>query len=335
MRLAVFSFGAKILICERSGNEKRKKEYYIARDTASAAPSNEEQRTVNMATFFNQATFKLGSTVTNSNITEGEILSGVEITKTALSRSYSQGGSIFYAIAVSNLTAGALENVSLSDDLGAYIPVGATEAVVPLDYVSGSLLYYQNGVLQPTPTVSAGPPLTVSGLTIPQGSYSLFIYEASVNGTAPLEAGSCITNTVTATECGLEANEGSSARVCIEESTNLSIAKSICPPLVGACGTVSYTFIIQNTGNVAVAATDNAILADSFSPPLSGISVTLDGAPLTEGVGYEYDEASGAFTTLNGAISVPAATYVRDPVSGVITVTPGVTVLTVTGKIGA
>lgn len=287
-----------------------------------------------MATFFNQASFTLGSTVTNSNVTEGEILSGVRITKTAISRSYSRGGSIFYAVTISGLTAGALDGITLTDDLGAYIPAGATEAVVPLDYVSGSLSYYQNGVLQPTPAVTAGPPLTVSGLSFPAGGNITLIYEAAVNGTAPLEAGACITNTATATGFGFETGESSSARVCVEETVNLSIAKAICPSVVSADGVITYTFIIQNTGNLEVLATDNAILADTFQPALSNISVTLDGAPLTEGVGYEYNEQTGAFTTLNGAISVPAATYVRDPVSGVVTVTPGVAVLTVSGTIG-
>ena len=284
-----------------------------------------------MATFFNQASFTLGTTVTNSNIAEGEILSGVEITKSAVNQSYSQGSSIVYTVNISGIGAGATDGITLTDDLGAYIPLGATDAVVPLDYVDGSLLYYQNGVLQPTPTVVSGPPLTISALSLPAGGNITLVYEARANAFAPLGAGECITNTATATVGGNESS--ASARVCAEERVNLSIAKAICPAVVSENGIITYTFIVQNTGNLEVLATDNASLADTFNPILSDISVTLNGEPLSEGVGYEYDEATGVFRTLDGAISIPAATFIRDTASGAVTVNPGVAVITVTGRV--
>ena len=54
--------------------------------------------------------------------------------------------------------------------------------------------------------------------------------------------------------------------------------------------------------------------------------------------GYEtppttYNEAPGEFSTTSGAITVPAAVYTTDPVTGAQSVTPGVTVLTVTGTV--
>ena len=36
----------------------------------------------------------------------------------------------------------------------------------PLAYVAGTMRYYVTGVLQTTPTVEAGPPLVISGLTV-------------------------------------------------------------------------------------------------------------------------------------------------------------------------
>ena len=49
-----------------------------------------------MATFYNQASISIGGRVTNSNITEGEIVNGLTLTKTAASSTYSAGGGITY-----------------------------------------------------------------------------------------------------------------------------------------------------------------------------------------------------------------------------------------------
>ena len=54
---------------------------------------------------------------------------------------------------------------------------------------------------------------------------------------------------------------------------------------------------------------------------------------MAEGTGYTYNALTGEFATLNGVVSVPEATYVRDLETGIITTTPGVTILTVTGRI--
>ena len=47
---------------------------------------------------------------------------------------------------------------------------------------------------------------------------------------------------------------------------------------------------------------------------------------------YTYDETTGAFATVAGQITVPAATFTQNA-DGSYTTNPGVTVLTVTGKI--
>ena len=123
------------------------------------------------------------------------------------------------------------------------------------------------------------------------------------------------------------------ASVPVREEVGLTISKSLCPLVVTDSSEVNYTFVIQNTGNTAVVATDNLTVTDTFTPALSGIVVTLNGTELEEGVGYTYDEQTGAFATLDGAISVPGATYTRDPATGAIITTPGVAVLVVSGTI--
>lgn len=285
-----------------------------------------------MATFFNQATLNFAGRVTTSNITEGEIVSGLTLTKTAVTENYGPGDGIVYAITLTNAGATDITGITVTDDLGAYVLPGGTAPLVPLTYVDGSLLYYQNGTAQPAPTVTAGATLIIDGLTVPAGGNALLIYEARANDFAPLSAGSAIFNTVTVGGAECEAT-GDTAEVPTREEPILSIAKAICPQTVSCGQDVTYTFIIQNTGNTAVIATDNLTVTDTFTPALSGIEVTLNGTPLAIGTGYTYNEQTGEFATLNGAIPVPAATFSRDPITGVVTTIPGVAIITVTGTI--
>lgn len=285
-----------------------------------------------MATFFNQATLNFAGRVTSSNITEGEIISGLTLTKTAITENYGPGDGIVYTITLTNAGATDVTGISVTDDLGVYTLPGGTTQLVPLTYVEDSLLYYQNGALQPAPTVTAGPPLVIGGLTVPAGGNVLLIYETRANDFAPLSAGSAIFNTATVGGAECEAT-GDTAEVPTREEPLLSIAKAICPQTVSCGQDVTYTFIIQNTGNTAVDATDNLTVTDTFTPALTGIEVTLNGTPLAEGTGYTYDEATGEFATLDGAIPVPAATFARNPITGVVTTIPGVAILTVTGTI--
>ncbi len=278
-----------------------------------------------MATFFNQATLSYGDNVTNSNITTGEIVSCLALTKTAASANYGTGDGITYVVTLVNATGTDRTGVTLTDDLGAY-NVGDT-TLVPLTYVEGSVLYFQNGVLQADPTVTVGTELVISGITVPAGGNVTIVYEATANSFAPLAEGSCITNTVTSGELS------DSATVCVREEAELTIAKAVSPAAVCDNGEITYTFVIQNSGNIAAGADDDVTVRDTFNPILSDITVTLNGEELTEGTDYTYNEATGEFATTPGVITVPAATYTQDTTTGVITTTPGVAVLTVSGTV--
>ena len=285
-----------------------------------------------MAIFNNQATLTFGGRVTNSNLTEGEVVTRVTLTKTAVSTDYGPGDNIVYAVTLLNNDSTDRENVTLTDDLGRFSPLGGPE-VVPLSYVSGSVLYYQNGILQPSPTVNAGPPLVISGIDIPAGGNVIILYETKANEYAPQGVNATIRNNVTATGGDLCETLTDNAEVPTRDEPTLSIAKSICPDTLSCGDEVTYTFIIQNTGNLAVVATDNLIVSDLFNPVLDNIVVRLNGTPLVNGVGYTYNETTGEFATIGGAIPVPAATFTRDTQTGIIAVTPGVAILTVTGTI--
>ena len=284
-----------------------------------------------MAIFSNQATLTYNGGSTNSNIAYGEILDVLTATKTAIEGTYTPGELVTYVVTLRNTGGTALTGVTVTDDLGGYVFEGNT--VYPLTYEDGSATVFVNGVPQAAPAVTAGPPLVVSGLNIPAGGDLVLVYQARANQFADPAAGGTIINTVTVTGNGITTPITATETVTAASAPELTISKAISPTQVVDNDRVTYTFVIQNTGNEAVVATDNAVITDTFDPILTDLVVTYDGATWTEGVQYTYDAATGLFATLPGAITVPAATYTQDPVTGAYTLTPGIATLTVTGTI--
>ena len=284
-----------------------------------------------MAIFSNQATLTYNGNSTNSNIAYGEILDVLEATKTAVEGSYTPGDLVTYVVTLRNTSNATLTGLVVTDDMGGYDFNGTT--VYPLTYEDGSATLFINGVLQPAPAVTAGPPLTVSGISIPGGGNAVLVYQAEANTFADPGAGGTIVNTVTVTGDGLSAPVTAEETVTAETGPDLTISKSITPAQVVDNDRVTYTFVIQNSGNSAVVATDNAAITDVFDPVLTGLAVTFNGVAWTQGTEYNYDLASGLFSTVPGQILVPAATYTQDPVTGAYSVTPGIATLVGTGTI--
>ena len=173
----------------------------------------------------------------------------------------------------------------------------------------------------------------ISGIDIPAGGNVIILYEVRANEYAPLGSEDIISNTVEATGESICEELTDTADVPTRDEPLLSIAKAICPDSLTCGDEITYTFIIQNSGNTPVVTTDNLIVSDTFDPALQNITVRLNGVLLVEGTDYTYDEISGVFTTLPGAITVPAATFSRDVNTGIITTTPGTATITVTGTI--
>lgn len=283
-----------------------------------------------MAQFTNQAQLSYNNAIKNSNIAVGEIQEVLSATKTAISTGYNVDEDVAYAISIVNSGNTAITGVSVTDNLGSY--TFNMQTYVPLTYVDGTIKYYVNGILQAAPAVVAGNSLVISGLTIPANSTVMLLYEAEANQFAPLAGGSTITNEATIIGGGVT-NITTSATVPITIGPDLTITKSISPVPVTENGTLTYTFVIQNTGNEAAVTTDNAIITDVFNPILSNVSATFNGAPWVEGTDYTYDEVTGTFVSEGGRITVPAATYTQDAVTGAWTVTPGVSTLVITGTV--
>ncbi len=284
-----------------------------------------------MAIFSNQATLTVNGNSTNSNIAYGELLEVLAVTKTAVEGTYTPGELVTYVVTLRNSGATALTGLTVTDNLGGYDFNGAT--AYPLTYENGSAALFVDGVPQGAPVVTAGPPLVVTGINVPAGGDAVLVYQARANAFADPADGGTIDNTVTATGAGISAPVTATETVTAGTSPNLTITKSITPTQVVDNDRVTYTFVIQNTGNEAVVATDDAVITDTFDPILTDIVVTFNGDVWTEGVQYNYDEATGLFTTVPSRITVPAATYTQDPVTGEYTVTPGVATLVVTGTI--
>ena len=284
-----------------------------------------------MAIFSNQATLTYNGSSTNSNIAYGEILDVLAATKTAVEGTYTPGDLVTYVVTLRNTGTAALAGLTVQDNLGGY-PFGGT-TVYPLTYEAGSLAMFVNGAPQAAPAVTAGPPLEITGITVPAGGDVVLVYQAQANAYANPAVGGVIENTVTITGDGLSAPVTATETVNAQAGPDLTISKSITPAQVVDNDRVTYTFVIQNSGNQAVVATDNAAITDTFDPILTALAVTFDGAAWTQGVQYNYNETTGVFSTVPGQILVPAATYTQDPVTGAYTVSPGIATLVVTGTI--
>lgn len=284
-----------------------------------------------MATFTNSATLSYNGRSVNSNTTVGTLNQTVEAAKTALKGDYTLGEILTYIVSATNTGTTAAENVTLTDNLGSYTI--SSVSAVPLTYVEDSVTLYTNGTLSTAPTVTATSPLTVTGITIPAGGNVLVIYQAVVNGFAPLATGSTISNTATFSGDTLGTDVSAVSTENVSTAPILAINKALSPTTVSAGEQVTYTFVIQNSGNTPADAADAIILTDTFNPALENITVSYNGTQWTAGTQYTYDQASGLFTTASGVITVPAATYTQNADTGIWTTTPGSTTITVTGTV--
>lgn len=284
-----------------------------------------------MAAFYNQAAFSYNGNTVNSNITTGEIVETLTVSKTAVVDTYSPNETVTYVINLVNSGTAEISGLTVTDDLGAY--TFDTQQVIPLDYTEGSIKYFIDGVLQAGPTVSQTSPLTVTGITVPAEGNSTLVYETTVNTFAsPMQDGS-ITNTVQVSGNGKTTPLTAQETISADTAPVVSIVKTLSPTTVNVNGEVTYTFTVYNYGNAEVSAADNAFISDTFTPALTGIAVSLNGAAMLP-ANYTYSEDTGEFSTAQGVITVPAATVEQDAQSGEYSVIPGTAVLTVTGTIG-
>lgn len=284
--------------------------------------------------FTNQATLTYNNLVTNSNIVTGTLQEVLSVSKSAISGDYRQGDTVTYGVSIINSGSTAFNDLTLTDNLGAYASGTSAGTVTPLTFIPGSVVLYVNGTRQTTvPTVSSTSPLTISNIDVPAGGNILLLYSANANQFAPQGATGSIANTVSVSGTGIPTPIVATANTDANTAARLSVVKSLNPTTVVENQPLTYTFTIQNTGATATTAADNLILTDVFDPILNITSVTLNGVALTQGTDYNYNTATGTFTTVANRITVPAATYAQNPTTGAWTITPGTAILRVTGTL--
>lgn len=277
-----------------------------------------------MPAFTNQAKLSYDSRTALSNIANGNISDPFVLTKTAVNDDYIFGDDVTYVLTITNSSASALTNVTVTDDLGAYSYGPIPITVYPLTYV-GPILYSINGTPQaPIVPVSSTPTLAFVVPSVPAGGNATLIYEVDVNQYAPLDVGDSIVNTAAIPSLsGITAEE----EIFTEDIPLLSICKSISPDPVIDNQPATFTFIVNNYGNTA---STDVVFTDTFNPILTGVVVKVDGVTQTLGVDYTYNAGTGVLTTVTGHLTVPEATYAQDS-SGIVTTTPGYITIVVTG----
>ncbi len=283
-----------------------------------------------MAIFTNQAQITYSGGTAVSNVVTGELAEALNVTKSSFGTGYGPGETVTYAVTVTNSDAAEFADLTLTDDLGTYTENDLT--LTPLTYVDGSVHYFANGVLQPTPAVTATESaLTITGLTVPANGNALLIYSATANEFAPLGTGE-ITNTATVSGGTLAQPISGTLALPFTDGPLLTVTKALTPTVVNENAQLTYTITVSNTGNEAATATDEVVLTDTLNPVLSAMSVTYNGTPWVPTTNYTYDE-TGAFATVAGQITVPAATYTQDATTGAWSTTPGTATVTMTGTV--
>lgn len=283
-----------------------------------------------MATIRNQATLLYNGITTTSNVTTGELVEILSAQKNSVTSTYDSDTIITYVISIVNSGTSPFNNLTITDNLGQYEANELT--LVPLDYLNGSVKYYVNGILQTAPTAT-GSPLVITPISVPANGNAVIVYQTKPNEFAPLAAESSINNIAEISGGGLSTPITAEESVSARTAAHLSISKSMSPTVVSENGNITYSFIIQNTGNTAITTTDNVVVSDTFDPILDITEVTFNGNAWTAPTNYTYDQTTGLFTSGSDQITVPTATFSTDPTTGSVIITPGTSTLVITGTI--
>jgi uncharacterized repeat protein (TIGR01451 family) len=263
-----------------------------------------------------------------SNVATATLLDPLAAEKRALSETYRAGDTVTYVLSVQNNGTATLSGVTLADDLGTYTVGGAT--VTPLTYLGDAALYV-NGLFVREIVGAVGDSGVIFTIdSLAPDSNANIVYNALVNGFAPLTEGSTITNTVSVRATGIVTPVTADETITVEDYADVRIQKDMSPDPVSDGDMLTYTFIITNYGNTDAT---NVVLTDAFDPAPGDITVSVEGDVIPS---EDYTYAGGVLTLPTGGgtmLAVPAATVTTDPTTGEVTLVPGTLVITVMGTI--
>ncbi len=266
----------------------------------------------------------------SSNLASTVLSDPLTVSKSALETAYRAGEAITYVITVTNGSTVPLSDVTISDNLGACESAQGV-SIAPLSYVGPAKLYldgvYQSE-LSPV-TTEEGVAFTIPA--IPQATNATILYKATPSAYAPMTPDSAITNVASFSPAAGTEPITAQHTLPVDSYAALTVEKEMSPNPISDGGVLVNTFTITNTGNVEAT---ELVLSDVFMTPLSGVSVSIDGSPVAAD-DFEFADSTLTLPADGASLSltVPAATFAEDPDTGAVTMTPGVTVVTVTGTV--
>ena len=279
-----------------------------------------------MATILNNSatlTYNSGDNTDSaaSNIVSTSLLDSYSLTATKVSAndSFRPSENITYLVTVTNTGTQPLYDVNVTDDLGG--------ADTPLSYLENSALVINGSEVTPVTPTSVSPLVIPVADILASGEGVTVVYVAQVSGIIEDDVEE-ITNTAKASASeqeespALVESEPVSVTIYREDFAQIDVVKSVDKAVISSGDTLTYTFTIENSGNIPAT---NVVITDMLPEGCAITSIESE----TEGVTTVYvatDYTVGADNTLvlpvgTKTITVPA----RDEEGN------GVTVVTIEG----
>lgn len=279
-------------------------------------------------------TFEYGSEkgYASSNMTTSTLEEIINISKITLDKTYNENSEIISIITVNNNNTDMIRDLKIIDNLGTYVFNQGffDKKLTPLNYVGPSFLYTGGNFSSQIEPIINIDKLIFNINNIPAKSNINIIYRISTNEYAPLDTKSKITSITTLESNILTKNLSTTTDITVKEHADLSIVKNMTPNTIIPGEQVTYNFSLYNYGNIEA---KNVILSDKFMPEPQNINIYINSSQLIKN---DFSYINGMLVipaeTSNLNITVPPAKFTQDN-SGIISVEPGITNISVTGKI--
>ena len=274
-----------------------------------------------MATqIINKATleYKSGSNPKSavSNTTTVSLQGPLEVVIHVLENVYQLNDELTYNYIITNTGTNPLTNVQLVDNLGTY-EYKTGSAVTPFTYVGPAkhLKHDTTSTELDADTATAGK-VVFTLAALPAKDTAIIQYKVRTNEYALGASGSKITTAAEVTADGINTPVKASKEVTVADYADLVIEKSMSPDPVVDGNPLTYTFKLQNYGNIDATST---IFKDTFVPAPKDISMTINGIQVDPAFysidadgKFEYPEASQT----SADYTIKSAVYKQNPETG-------------------